>query len=177
MSEGSQIQSRAETRPALHKITLNAVEVSVILLLLALGTLVFNEALRLGPGWSYAGPQPGFFPFIMVIMMIAGALGALSFCIFKPDRRPCFEASHEVVHLTLVGAPILLVILAMPWLGLYIASGVYLALFMIFYGKFRWWAGLLGGVILTGSLWFFLVKVLSISMPMSVFYRSGVLPL
>jgi hypothetical protein len=163
-------------RPALHKVTLNAVEIAVTVLLLGLGALVFNEALRLGAGWSYAGPRPGFFPMIMTVLMIGGALGTLLVCILKPDRRPCFEASHELVNLALVGGPILLVILAMPWLGLYVVSGIYLAAFMIFYGKFRWWVGLLGGLILAVSLWVFLVKVLNISMPTSVFYRSGALP-
>lgn len=157
----------------MHKVSLNAVEVGVVLLLLALGALIFHEAVRLGPGWTYSGPQPGFFPLIMTIAMITGALGTLLYCIFKPDRRPCFEASHEVVNLTLVGAPILLLIIAMQWLGLYIAAGIYLALFMIFYGKFRWWAGLLGGAIFTATLWVLIGKLLTIPMPMSVFHTSG----
>lgn len=160
-------------RPALHKVTLNAVEIAVTVLILGLGALVFNEALRLGAGWSYAGPRPGFFPMIMTVLMVGGALGTLLFCILKPNRRPCFEASHELVNLTLVGVPILLVILAMQWVGLYVAAGVYMALFMILYGRFHWWAGLLGGAIFAVTLWFLFVKFLNVPMPMSVFYRSG----
>ena len=157
----------------MHKVSLNAVEVGVVLLLLALGAVIFYEAVRLGPGWTYSGPQPGFFPMIMTLAMITGALGTLLYCIFKPDRRPCFEAAHEVINLTLVGAPILLLIIAMQWLGLYIAAGIYLALFMIFYGKFRWWAGLAGGTIFTATLWVLIGKLLTIPMPMSMFHTSG----
>jgi hypothetical protein len=160
----------------MHKVSLNAVGVGVVLLLLALGALIFNEAVRLGPGWTYSGPQPGFFPLIMTVAMITGALGTLLYCIFKPDRRPCFEASHEVINLTLVGAPILLLIIAMQWLGLYIASGIYIALFMIFYGRFHWWAGILGGAVFTTVLWVMFARLLNVPMPMSAFYQSGALP-
>jgi hypothetical protein len=160
----------------LRKLTLNSLELAVALLLLGLGALVLVESLRLGPGWSFSGPEPGFFPFIMTILLIGGALGILYMALRRPDRRPCFEAREEWVNLALVGAPILVAILAMQWLGLYLVAGIYLALFMIWYGRFNWLSGLVGGAVLMGTLWFVLSELLVIPMPMSLFYRAGMLP-
>jgi hypothetical protein len=47
---------------------------------------------------------------------------------------------------------------------------------MAWYGKFRWYSALAGGIILPVVLWLVLREGFNISMPMSVFYRSGTLP-
>jgi hypothetical protein len=159
-----------------RRLTLNTIEIGVALLFLGLGALVLGEGLRLGPGWSVSGPEPGFFPVVMTGLMSVGALISLYFAIRTPDRRPFFEERQEVANLLEVGVPILLTIFAMQWLGLYLAAGLYLSLFMIFYGKSRWWAGIAGGVLMAAAFWLILVKFLTIPMPMSVFYKAGLLP-
>lgn len=154
----------------------HAVEVSVAIVLLALGGLVFYDAIRLGPGWGESGPQPGFFPFVLTFFLVAGAAGVLLQSVMKPDRRPFFEASREIDDLLKVGIPIAIAVLVIPWAGLYVTSGVYLALFMAWYGKFRWYQALLGGALLPAVMWLSLREGFNISMPMSMFYRSGILP-
>jgi hypothetical protein len=154
----------------------HAVEVSVAIILLALGGLVFYDAIRLGPGWGESGPQPGFFPFVLTIFLVAGAAGVLLLSVMKPDRRPFFEVSHEVQDLLKVGIPIAIALLAIRWAGLYVASGVYLAFFMVWYGRFRWYQALAGGILLPAVMWLTLREGFNISMPMSMFYRSGILP-
>lgn len=156
--------------------TYNAVEIGVVIVLIALSGLLFYEAFRLGPGWGESGPQPGFFPFVLTLFMVTGALGVLYVTVRKPDRRPFFEVSHEVEDLLKVGMPIVIAVLAIRWLGLYITSGLYLAIFMAWYGRFRWDKALAGGVALPAILWILLREGFNISMPMSVFYRAGILP-
>lgn len=153
------------------------VEIAMAIILILLGVLIFWEALRLGPGWGFSGPQPGFFPFVLTIMMLIGSLGVLYVNAYRhPDRRPFFEVSQEVSDLLKVGLPIVAAVLAIRWLGLYMTSGIYLAFFMAWYGKFRWWEAILGGLLLPVALWLLLRYAFNIPMPMSVFYRTGYLP-
>lgn len=154
----------------------HAVEVSVAIALLALGGLVFYDAIRLGPGWGESGPQPGFFPFVLTIFLVAGTVGVLVQSVMKPDRRPFFEVPREVEDLLKVGIPIAIALFAIRWAGLYVTAGVYLALFMAWYGRFRWYQALAGGILLPVAMWLTLREAFNISMPMSMFYRSGILP-
>lgn len=154
----------------------HAVELVVAILFIALGGLVFYDAVRLGAGWGESGPQPGFFPLILTIAMTLSAIAVIVLALRKPDRQPFFEVSHEVDDLLRVGTPILIAVIAIPWLGLYITSGLYLGLFMALYGRFRWYSALAGAVLLPTIMWFTFREGFNISMPMSAFYRMGILP-
>ncbi|NIQ93765.1 MAG: tripartite tricarboxylate transporter TctB family protein [Desulfuromonadales bacterium] len=151
-------------------------EFGVGIVFFGLGGLVFYDALRLGPGWGPSGPQPGFFLFILDIALFAGALGVMAVNVTKPDRRPFFEVSREVVDLLKVGMPIAIAVLAIRWAGLYVTSGVYLAFFMLWYGRFRWYQALAGGILLPLAMWMTLREGFNIAMPMTVFYHKGILP-
>jgi hypothetical protein len=47
---------------------------------------------------------------------------------------------------------------------------------MVWYGGFRWYQALAGGILLPAVMWLTLREGFNISMPMSMFYRSGILP-
>jgi uncharacterized membrane protein YoaK (UPF0700 family) len=123
------------------------------------------------------GPQAGFFPFYLTALMIIGSMGVLYTAYRKPERRPFFEAHQEVVDLLKVGIPIFVAVYLIGWLGIYATAGLYLAFFMAWYGKFRWWQALAGGILLPLLMWLFLTKGFGIPMPMSMFYRTGQLPI
>lgn len=175
-NKDEQSATRKTVPPIWLRTSHHAVEVSVAVILLALGGLVFYDAIRLGPGWGESGPQPGLFPFVLTIFLVAGAAGVLLQSVMKPDRRPFFEVSREVEDLLKVGIPIAIALFAIRWAGLYVTAGVYLALFMAWYGRFRWYQALAGGILLPAVMWIALREAFNISMPMSMFYRSGVLP-
>ena len=153
------------------------VEYAVCAALLGLGVVLFNEAIRLGPGWGEQGPRPGFVPFVLTTMMVVGAIGVAITNYFKPDLRPFFEVSQEVVDLLQVGLPVFLVVYLIPWLGIYITAGLYMGFFMAWYGRFRWQVALVGLVVFPLVLWIILSKLFGLPLPMSVFYRQGLLPI
>jgi putative tricarboxylic transport membrane protein len=162
--------------PAWLRATHNAVEIGVAVVLVATSAVILNEALRLGPGWGEQGPQPGFFPFVLTVAILIGAVSVVYQAIARPDRRPFFEVSQEIEDLLRVGLPIAIAVAAIRWAGLYVTSGVYLAFFMAWYGRFRWWQAVAGGILLPVVLWLVLRKGFAIPMPMSALYRSGYLP-
>lgn len=163
--------------PIWMRTTHRAVEIGFIIVLLFLGVAIVNESVRLGPTWGESGPQAGFFLFVLSIAMILGTLGVAYVNAYRtPDMRPFFEAPQEVEDLLKVGLPIIALVLLIPLLGMYVSAGVYLAFFMAWYGKFRWYSALAGGIILPVALWMTLREGFNISMPMSAFYRSSILP-
>lgn len=157
-------------------ISRHAMELGVTIVLLGLGGLVFYESIRLDPGWGPSGPEPGFFPFVLTIFLVAGTVGVLIQSVMKADRRPFFDDPREVEDLLKVGMPIAIAVLAIRWAGLYVTAGVYLAFFMAWYGRFRWYQALAGGLLLPAILWLILREGFNIAMPMSMLYRSGTLP-
>jgi hypothetical protein len=163
--------------PIWLRTTYRQVEIGAVVVFLLLGALVLLDTIRLGPGWGESGPQPGFFPFVMTILLVLGTLGVIYVELYRQsDTRPFFEVSEEVADLLKVGIPIVIVAFVIRWLGLYAGAGLYIAFFMAWYGKFRWYSALAGGIILPVVLWLVLREGFNISMPMSVFYRSGTLP-
>ena len=153
-----------------------AVEIGAAIVFIALGGLIFYNAIGLGPGWGESGPQPGFFPFFLTLCMVIAAAVVLVLSVTKPDRRPFFEELQEVRDLFKVGTPIAITVFVLPWGGLYATSGLYLALFMAWYGRFRWYQALAGGILLPLALWLTLRVSFNINMPLSVFYKSDLLP-
>ncbi len=153
------------------------VEIAVVVLLLGLSALLVRESLELGATWGVSGPDPGFFPFVLTALVLIGLAGVIVSDIFlQPNHKPFFEAQEEVTDLLKVGLPILAVVFLMRYLGLYLTSGLNIAFFMAWYGKFRWYEALAGGVILPVALWLMLREGFNISMPMSMLYREGILP-
>src|SRR5512146_1626323 len=48
-------------------------DIIVATILLGLGLLVAFDSWRLGSGWGMEGPQAGFFPFVMALLVIVGS--------------------------------------------------------------------------------------------------------
>lgn len=158
------------------KLKIKTVEIGAAVLLLALGTLVLTESLKLGAGWGFSGPEPGFFPMVLTVLILVGAAVVLFLALRRPAGETFFEVSREIVELVKVGVPIILAVAFMRPLGLFIVAGLYIAMFMLFYGKFRWWWAAFAGVLFPLILWLMLRQAFNLAMPMSVFYRNGVLP-
>jgi hypothetical protein len=113
------------------------VEAVVALCVLILGVVVITGSRNLGSGWTSDGPGAGYFPFyIGVILCIAGS-GILYQALFGKNKNTDIFVDNDQLKLVLsVFLPALVYVLAVQFFGLYVASAVYIALFMIILGKF-----------------------------------------
>jgi hypothetical protein len=109
----------------------------------ALGTLLFGAVIVLGAieynvGWDERGPEPGYFPFWMGLLVIVGSIGTLIETLLK-------RSSNTGTALTWAQAqrvasfvwPILGFLLATSVLGLYVAMILYLFTVMVLHGGYR----------------------------------------
>ena len=111
------------------------VEAVVAVCILIMGLVVVQGSRSLGSGWTSDGPGSGYFPFyIGLILCISGA--GILYQAFKNKNTEVFVDHEQLKRVLSVFIPALVYILAVQFVGLYVASVVYIALFMIILGKF-----------------------------------------
>jgi hypothetical protein len=113
------------------------VEAVVALGVVLLGAIVLQGSWKLGSKWTSDGPGSGYFPFyIGLILCIAGA-GILIQALFGKKRNTdIFVDSEQVKRVMQVLIPAIVYVLVVQFLGLYVASAIYIAGFMIVLGKY-----------------------------------------
>ncbi len=110
-----------------------SVDIVVSLLLLALAILLGWDAHRIGASWADDGPQAGYFPFYLSIIMGGASLYGLAVA-FLDKSRGAFVTREQLVRVMQVFVPTLVYCFATQFLGLYVAS------FLLVSG-FMWWIG------------------------------------
>ena len=113
------------------------VEAVVAFCVLALGVVVIQGSWWLGSGWTSDGPGAGYFPFwIGVILCISGA-GIFYQALFGKTRNmDIFVDSVQLKRVLSVLLPAIVYVGVVQLIGLYLASVIYIAVFMIVLGKY-----------------------------------------
>ena len=114
-----------------------AVEAAVAALVLAFGLLVLFGSRKLGSGWTSDGPGAGYFPFyIGIILCISGAGILYQALLGKKRNTEIFVDGEQIKRVLVVLIPAAVYVLAIQVVGIYVASAIYVAGFMIILGKF-----------------------------------------
>ncbi len=121
-------------------------EIGVSGLLMALGAMVVFDSVRLGAGWADDGPQSGYFPFYIGLMLLASSgfvlvkavMGWMASSRGEADASPEFVGYEELKLVMAMLVPATIYVVAMSFVGLYAASIVLIAWFMRRHGRFGW---------------------------------------
>jgi hypothetical protein len=112
-------------------------EAVVAFLVLTLGLVVLQGSWNLGSRWTSDGPGSGYFPFyIGLILCISGAGTMVQALLGKKKNREIFVDNDQLKLVLSVLVPALIYVLVVQFIGLYVASAIYIALFMIVLGKY-----------------------------------------
>jgi putative tricarboxylic transport membrane protein len=154
----------AEDSPA---VTSNrTVEVAVSLLLLALAVLLAYDNWRTGIGWDSTGPEPGYFPFYLsLILALASLYGLVKALLSRELGRETFVTRAQLRRVMAVFMPTLLFCLATQFLGLYVASFLLIGGFMRLVGKIAWWKSLATAFVFTAVMFVTFDIVFDVIMP------------
>lgn len=135
------------------------VEAVVAAVLLVVGVVVIFESRRLGAGWTSDGPGSGYFPFYIGLIITISALGILYQAVLGKERNTeVFVDSVQFKRVLSVLLPATVYVGAIALLGLYVASALYIALFMIVLGKYSWIKSVIAAVAVN-TLFFFMFEV------------------
>ncbi len=117
----------------------STVEALVALVLLVIGIVVIVESRRLGAGWTSDGPGAGYFPFLIGLIITVSGAGILYQALRGKHRRTePFVDRAQLKRVMSVLVPAVVYVLAVQFVGLYVASAIYIATFMIVLGKYSW---------------------------------------
>src|SRR5262245_40199969 len=121
-------------------------EIVVALLFLLIAGIVIVDSQRLGAGWGSDGPQSGYFPFYIALVMSGASLFNLYRALFRSEGAGVpFVGTSALRKVVTVFVPLLVYVASIGWVGIYAASAVYLALFMWHFGSYALWKSSLGG--------------------------------
>jgi hypothetical protein len=137
--------------PAVTSIRIADVTVSLLLVVLAL-TLGFDNW-RIGIAWDSTGPQAGYFPFYLSVILAGASLyGLVAAFLSRREAAETFVTRAQLRRVMAVFVPTLLFCLATQFLGLYVASFFLIAAFMRLVGKIALWKSLLTAFIFTAVM-------------------------
>lgn len=116
-------------------------EMIVAVFLFAFGSLVSWDSHRLGSSWGSDGPEAGYFPFYIGVLIIISAIFILYAALRSSDTQPFVTWGQlKMVLVVVVPTSIYVALIANPWfsLGIYEASVIFIAAFMRVLGKYSW---------------------------------------
>ena len=148
--------------------TTRKVEVVVYLLLLVLALLLGFDNWRSGAGWARDGPQSGYMPFYLCVILAGASLFGLGVAFMqRADAASTFVTRDQLRRVAQVFLPTFLFCLLTQWLGIYVASFVLVAGFMRIIGRIALWKSLLT------SFLFALVMFLTFEVAFDVIMPKG----
>jgi putative tricarboxylic transport membrane protein len=114
-------------------------ELAVAALFALAGAIVMADSVRVGTGWGDEGPQAGYFPFRIACMLLGGAAVVIVQTLrgWRGDGgRQVFASWAEARLMLTMLLPMVAYVAALMLLGLYVASAVFIAAFMVWQGKY-----------------------------------------
>ncbi|MBU2581302.1 MAG: tripartite tricarboxylate transporter TctB family protein [Alphaproteobacteria bacterium] len=149
-------------------VSVRAMDIATALALMALAIIVMLECVEIGFGWSEAeGPQAGFFPFIVcAALAFASLINALQAALFPTeDQHGDFVSIPGLGRVALVVAPLAAYIFAIGYVGIYVASALFIAIFMMAFGKIPLVKSLAVGVGVPLALFFMFERWFLVPLP------------
>ena len=142
------VAAAADDRPVAQS---RSVDLVVSVLLLALAVLLGWDSWRTGAGWASDGPQAGYFPFYLSVLMGAASLYGIVTKLSETPTEP-FVTRQQFERVMKVFVPTLLYCLLMQYLGLYVASFFLITGFMWWVGRIAPWKSLLTAFVFTAVM-------------------------
>lgn len=131
----------------------SSVAIFVSLLLLALAVTLGYDNWRTGIAWDSTGPQAGYFPFYLSVILGGACLfGLVNAFRARKEAPETFVTRAQLRRVMLVFVPTALFCLAMQYLGLYVASFLLISGFMRMVGKIALWKSLLTAFLFTAIM-------------------------
>jgi hypothetical protein len=129
-----------------------------------LGGVVVFDAVRLGIGWGTDGPQSGFFPFWLGVLMIA-ACAAIFFQSARRATTVPFVTREQLRPVLKVLWPAVALVVLTQWIGLYVAAALYTGFYMRWIGRHAWLAVLAVAILFPLATFFVFEKWFLVPMP------------
>jgi putative tricarboxylic transport membrane protein len=156
------MEGQQEGRAAFRQ---KSAEIVVAALFFLAGAIVVYDSLRLGAKWAEDGPQAGYFPFIIgLIICAAAAVNLAAVFTWAREGDKTFVEVGQLKMVLAVLVPSSVYVALIGWLGIYVASVLFIAFFMRWLGKYSWLT--LAAVSVGNSVFFFAIFEIWFKIPL-----------
>jgi putative tricarboxylic transport membrane protein len=129
------------------------VEGATLALVLAFALLMMWDNWHTGARWESTGPQAGYFPFYVSLILAGACLwGLAAEAMARATPSAPFVRRNQLGRVLQVFIPTLLYVPAVQWLGIYLSSFILVAGFMRFVGRIRWWVCLVTAFVFAAGM-------------------------
>jgi hypothetical protein len=113
------------------------VEAGVTVVIALFGAIVIYGSVKAGINWGAEGPRAGFFPFyIGLFIIVSSAINLWN--VIRSDEAGLFAEWGQLRQVFSVVIPCAIDVAAIPFIGLYLASMIFIGWFMRWLGKYEW---------------------------------------
>jgi hypothetical protein len=124
----------ADDRMVLSNFTM---EIATSLATAAIGGVVIYGAMEHSIGWGDAGPEAGYFPFWIGLIVMAASFAVLvQTVVQKVGAGETFLTREQSLRVASFAVPVVLFVPVSLYLGLYVATAIYLLATTTLQGKF-----------------------------------------
>ena len=132
-------QKQTQERPHSAWLRYQAAEATVAVTIFLVGVVMMMDGHRIGIGWAFDGPKAGYFPFRTGAILCISSFVIFLRALFGKHRNYELFVSWDRFRLVLfVLIPTALYVLATQFVGIYVASAVFIGGFMRAMGGFSW---------------------------------------
>jgi hypothetical protein len=122
-------------------ISVRAMDIITATLFLIFSLVVMVGSIKLGASWGSDGPEAGYFPFyISLIILLSSSVTLYQVAIVNKHKKPeSFVDKESFKQVMAVLFPAIVFVLGVQLIGIYVSSALYIAIFMVWLGKYRIW--------------------------------------
>jgi putative tricarboxylic transport membrane protein len=126
-----------DTRSDLGFVRTAVVDLGVAICIFALGALVAYDSYQIGASWGGEGPQAGYFPFyIGMLICLSNSVVGIQALIKINRATQIFVERTQLRQVMVILLPSTAYVLGIQYLGIYVSSAVFIGLFMRIVGKY-----------------------------------------
>ena len=100
--------------------------------------IVMAGSIQAGIGWGAEGPKAGFFPFYVGLVILGSSIVNFGAVISRAIRHRLFAEWGQLRQVMAMLVPTAIYVALIPWIGIYVASILLIAVFMRWLGRYGW---------------------------------------
>lgn len=151
------MSDHTEDGPSL--VSIRTMEIATAIVIIVFAAVVMIDNYELGAGWDSSGPQSGYFPFYVgAILFIAGAailIGELvEIAKGRASEAGSFVETGPFIQVLRIFLPMIVYVIGVIYIGIYVATAIFISTFMVWLGKYRVVVAALFGIGIAVALFF-----------------------
>lgn len=135
-------------------VSVRTMDIVTAALFIILGVVIMVGSINLGNGWGSDGPEAGYFPFYVSLIMTAASAVTLykALIVDRHQERESFVARGPFKQVLSVLLPAAVFVLGVQLIGIYVSALIYITVFMRWLGKYPLWKAVSVGFGVTVAL-------------------------